>query len=199
MAIGVTIVAAGLHVAYSFHAGGLWRDEAACVQLATVAGGGGLWTRLQHEAFPILFPSLIRTWCAIGLGTDLGLRALGCFIGMGLLAVLWWNARISGLRFPLVSLGLLATNVALIRWGDSMRAYGLGAILLLLTYGGVWNFVRQPDWKRFLWAVLERLPVFSVCRGWSEVEQCQAGDLRRKSMRPVPKPINARLEGSAAP
>jgi hypothetical protein len=54
----------------------------------------------------------------------------------------------------LVSLGLLAANLTLVRWGDSLRAYGLGCFLILLTLALVWNLMKAPSIGRFIAAAL---------------------------------------------
>jgi hypothetical protein len=153
--IGATLIAVWLHVLYLTHAGGLWRDEASSVQLAKAPAVGEMWNLLGHDSFPVLFPAILRVWSAIGLGhSDLGLRGLGFGIGLLLLAALWLSARFFGFSRPFVSLGLLAVNLTLVRWGDSLRAFGLGCCLVVLTLGLVWNLMKKPGWKRFLAAAL---------------------------------------------
>src|SRR5262245_27084322 len=92
VAIAVSLLAVWLHVAYLTHAGALWRDEAGGVQLATLSDFGETWRMLAHDSFPILFPALVRTWSALGLGaSDFHLRLLGFVIGLGVLGALWLN------------------------------------------------------------------------------------------------------------
>ena len=154
--LGATLAAIGLHLIYLTHAGGLWRDEAVSVQVATSSTAGEMWRMLTYDSFPALFPTLIRFWSAIGLGqTDFGLRCLGFGIGLSVLGALYrLNARVLGFSLPLLSLGLLAANLTLLRWGDSLRAYGLGCFLLLLTLSLVWALMRAPSAERFLAATL---------------------------------------------
>ena len=149
-----TLLAVCLHFIYLTHAGALWRDEVGGVQLANLPGLGVTW-RPAREWFPVSFFALVRCWSALGLGaSDFSLRILGFLIGLGLLGAMWLNARLMGVRWPVISLGLLAANVTVVRWGDSLRAYGCGALFILLTLGLVWRLVRKPGGASFLLASL---------------------------------------------
>lgn len=155
VSIGATLVGVCLHVVRLFHAGGLWRDEVGQVHLATLPTLRELWQMLTHDSFPLLFPLLTRLWAGLGFaGTDFGLRVFGVAIGIGMLATLWWVTRVLGQRTPLIALGLLVVNACVIQWGDSLRAYGLGALLILITLGSVWRLVERRNTARFLAASL---------------------------------------------
>jgi hypothetical protein len=159
--LGAMLAAIGLHVVYLTHAGGLWRDETNSIHIATSATVGELWRLQAYSSFPALFDVLVRCWWTVGLGgSDLGFRWLGFLIGLALLGAVWLNARVLRASLPLFSLGLLATNLTLVRWGDSLRAYGLGALLTLLTLALVWSLIRAPSVWRFMAATLAA--VFSV-------------------------------------
>lgn len=135
-----------LHFVNLMHAGGLWRDEAAAVNLALFPSFGEIWTHIEHESFPLLLTLLLRAWSAIGLGgSDLVLRVFGLFIGLAVLAALWWNAWQFSASPPLISLLLFGLSGTTIRWGDSLRAYGLGVLLLLLALGLIWKVARSPS------------------------------------------------------
>jgi len=151
----ISFLAVVLHVVFLTHAGGLWRDESGGVGLATVPGFVEMCRWLTHDSFPGLFPMVLRGWSFIGFGSsDFGLRVLGLLIGFSLLGVFWWNARVFGCRTPLISLGLLAVNPAVIRWGDSLRAYGLGCILTLLFVGCVWRLIQSTTIWRYVFTSL---------------------------------------------
>ncbi len=157
-ALGLSWLAVWLHVEVLRHAGGLWRDEIGGVQLATLPAWREVWRWLTHDAFPLLFPMLVRGWSALGLGgSDVGLRTLGFGIGCLLLGAVWLTARWLGLKPPVLALGLFAVNLSVIRWGDSLRAYGCGAILILLTLGLVWRQVQSPSLVRWTLASLAAL------------------------------------------
>jgi hypothetical protein len=158
LALIVTAAAVFLHLVFLKNAGGLWRDEAGVVRLATLPDFGETWKYLGHESCPLFFPAVIRFWSDIGLGgTDFGLRVYGLIVGLLLLGAVWFNAWTLTRSVPLISLGLLAANIAVVRWGDSLRAYGTGSFLMLLTVALLWRFVAAPSRRRWLLALLAAL------------------------------------------
>ena len=142
----VTLCAIALHVRFITNVGGLWRDETNSVNLATLPSFGEIWSLLEYDSFPVVFVSLLRVWTALfGSGSDTALRALGLLIGLGVLGVLFRNARSMGARLPVLSLALIGLNPMVIRYGDSTRGYGLGILLILLTLGAFWRLVNTPS------------------------------------------------------
>jgi hypothetical protein len=140
------LLAAALHVRFVTHVGGLWRDEANSVHLATLPGFAEVLHFLDYDSFPVLFFALLRGWSLVfGSDNDAALRALGCFTGFTVLGALWFNARAFGIRWPVLSLALIGLNPMLIRYGDSTRAYGLGILLILLTFRSFWRLVEKPS------------------------------------------------------
>jgi len=136
------------------HAGGLWRDEAAAVNLALFPSFGEIWSHLEHESFPLLLTMLLGAWNTIGLGgSDLALRAFGMLVGLAVLGALWWNAWRFSASPPVISMLLFGLSPVAIRWGDSLRAYGLGVFFLLLALGLIWNVARSPTRKTVLLAM----------------------------------------------
>jgi hypothetical protein len=154
VAVGLSILAIVFHIANLLRAGGLWRDEAAAFNLSASPSFGEIWSHLEHESFPLLLTLLLRAWTAIGLGgSDLGLRVFGLLVGMAVLAVLWWNAWTFSRSPPSFSLLLFALSPTLIRWGDSLRAYGLGVCFLLLALGLIWKLTRGSSTRVFLFSI----------------------------------------------
>jgi len=153
VAVLIAGAAVWLHCFYLVHAGGLWRDEISVKSIATLPSYGQVWEALPHDHCPVLFPALVRMWSATGLGTtDLGLRVLGLACGVLLLAAFWIAGRMMGGGLPLLSLALAGLNFTVIRYGDSIRAYGLGTAFILLTMLLVWRFVETPTLLRGLFA-----------------------------------------------
>jgi len=153
--LGATLAAIGLHVIYLTHAAGLWRDEVISVHVATSATVGEMWRLLEFESFPALFDAALRGWWTVGLGgSDFGFRCFGFVIALAVLGAVWLNGRVLRASLPLVSLGLLASNLTLVRWGDSLRAYGLGCCLILLTLAMIWSLMKAPSAGRFIAAAL---------------------------------------------
>jgi hypothetical protein len=140
------VLAVALHLRFVSHVGGLWRDEANSVHLATLPSFGEVLHFLDYDSFPILFFAVIRSWLGVfGPDNDAALRALGCIVGLAVLGALWLNARAFGIRWPVLSLALIGLNPMLIRYGDSTRAYGLGILLILLTFRSFWRLVDRPS------------------------------------------------------
>ncbi len=156
-AIGLTVAVAALHAVRLLHAGGLWRDEAGAARLAMMPTVREMFGLFQHEAFPLLFPVTVRTWMAVIGGGDVALRAFGLLVGLALVGVLWWNARAWG-TVPLLSLALLGLSVPVLIYGDSVRGYGLGSVLLLLMLG----LLARSLSPQAPVAVLAALPVVAV-------------------------------------
>ena len=145
LALALTLAAAGLNGFFVFHAGGFWRDEVNLINLAASHS----FADMKKDSFPVLMPLLVHGWTMLGPGkSDLGLRLLGAMIGLGIPAAFWyaaWQARQSP---PLLSLALFCLNSTLIVFGDSIRAYGLGSLLIVLTAAGAVGFLRRPSWWR---------------------------------------------------
>ena len=147
----LAICAIALQVAYWTHAGGLWRDEANSINLATVPRIRDLWDHLDGDSFPLLWLLVLRGWAWMGLaGSDLSIRALSLLISFGILAAIFWIARRSGVAFPIISLLFVACNPVFVRCVGANRAYGLGILLLLAVYGAIGAILRNPfHWTRF--------------------------------------------------
>ena len=146
-AIAVLLVlVAALHVRFVTNVGGLWRDETNSVSLATLPSLAEIWRFLDYDSFPVLFFGVLRGWTRLfGADNDIALRTLGLITGLGILAALWANARSFGIKWPVLSFALVGLNPMLIRYGDSTRAYGLGIVLILLTFRSFWRLVDSPS------------------------------------------------------
>ena len=137
------------------HAGGLWRDEVAAVNLAQMPSWSAIWEHLEHESFPLLITLVFRTWSNLGFGsTDVALRSLGLLISVALLAAIWWSTWALAKRPPLFALLLIALSPVAVRWGGSLRAYGLGVLLAVLAIAAVWRVVERRTWGRVTTALV---------------------------------------------
>jgi len=152
IAIGTlaTIAAIHLHWVSFTWAGGLWRDEIAATNIATLPSVGAMWNALPHDHCPILFSSVIRVWSDTFGGTDGALRVLGLVVGLLLLGSVWLAGRLMWRGTPVLSLTLFALNVVVIRYGDSVRAYELATACIVVTMALVWRFVQRPNVRRGL-------------------------------------------------
>jgi hypothetical protein len=154
VAILITVAIVGAHVTFVLHAGALWRDEIHTVNIAT-APMGEFWKVLEFESYPALWPLVLRGWDATGLGaTDTSLRVLGLLVGLAVLALLWWQARVLSNGPPLLVLVLVGASPTLVCWGDTMRAYGFGALMGLGMILAVWRVVERPTWRRTVVAAI---------------------------------------------
>ncbi len=134
--LGLTITVIVFHVARAHFAGALWRDEISTVEVAEQGSIHGFFDALTRDSFPGFTAVLLHVWRTGGWGgTVPGLRVFGSLVGIGLVVVLWCNSWRLARGVPLLSLALLAMNPVLIEWGDSIRGYGIGALLALLTLG----------------------------------------------------------------
>jgi hypothetical protein len=153
-ALLITFLIISLHL-MAAGAGPLWRDEANTVTLATLPHLTDIWKNLQFDSFPILWPLIVRAYASlVGPMNDPAFRLLGFTIGAGIVVALWLNARAFGHSIPLVSLTLLGMNAHVIRWGDTMRGYGFGIFLFLITSLLIWRFLELPSARRFVFAAI---------------------------------------------
>ena len=153
MALSLTGASVLLHFFSLTQAGGLWRDEIAIANIATLPSWAETFRALPHDHCPIVFPAVVRIWTALGLAqTDTGLRVLGLGIGLFLLASFWAASRMMGKGLPLLSLAIVAVNPVVIRYGDSIRGYALGIAFIVLTMGLIWRFIEAPEVGRGLLA-----------------------------------------------
>ena len=154
VALLLTSVVVCFHAVRVVKAGGLWRDEAAAVQLATMPAVKDVLAFFPHEAFPLLFPAVVRTYARLAGDTDFEWRLFGMAVGVSIIALLWWNSWIARRTVPLLSLAFVGFNGAFIQWGDAVRGYGLGIALMLLTVGLVWRAIERPSPGRLTLALL---------------------------------------------
>ncbi|HVT58819.1 MAG TPA: hypothetical protein VHR45_10505 [Thermoanaerobaculia bacterium] len=141
-------IALGLHLVRCFHAGGLWRDEAAAVALARLPTFTEVWHSFQHEAFPLLVPALLRAFTALAGDGDGALRVLGLAVGLGVLAAFAASSWLTARTPPLAGWALLGINAPLLVFGDSLRGYGLGTLAAVLAFAFLARMLAEP---RPLW------------------------------------------------
>jgi hypothetical protein len=144
VALGSTLLIIYLHVVFGTHAGALWRDEVNSLEIATMRGFSEVWSNLCFDSFPALFFLVLRVVAGVpATVSDAALRVFGVSIGLLILGMIWLNSRWLRLGFPLLSLALIGLNPMVIRYGDSIRAYGLGIALMLLVLGAMWRLVES--------------------------------------------------------
>jgi len=150
LAAVLLFVLSALHFIIYRHSGGLWRDEVNSVNYVTLSSVFDFGTKFQSDSFPILWFLLLRAWIFLGFGgSDLALRVLGLIVGLGSLVALWHAGRKLGSRLPVIALVLFAMSpIAFV--GDSLRAYGLGVLLILLALSSMWSVIKNPTPRRMV-------------------------------------------------
>ncbi|MFL6514482.1 MAG: hypothetical protein ACJ8M1_05605 [Chthoniobacterales bacterium] len=144
-AIALSGVIVILLVVRAGHAGALWRDESGLVQLSLMPTISDILTNFPHEAFPPFFPAIIRGWTYLFGTADVAFRAFGVLVGILLIAVMWFNARLFPGGVPLLSLALLGLNSTFLMWGSSIRGYGLATVAISLAFGSFARLIVRPS------------------------------------------------------
>lgn len=140
-----------LHIYFFQNAGGFWRDEVTSLQMIQVPSILEVWNKIEFDSFPLFWHLFLRGCSAIPmLGSEWGLRFVGLAIGLSIIAAVLYNARfIFKTPFPIITIAIIGTNPDIIRWGDSMRAYGLGVLLITITTGLIWRVLNAPTKSNF--------------------------------------------------
>ncbi|HEY8667222.1 MAG TPA: hypothetical protein VIL86_11180 [Tepidisphaeraceae bacterium] len=154
VAIAVTLFLILLHVHGAFSFGALWRDEVNSVNVATMPTWSQVWRWKEFDSYPMLWFVILRIWQVLAGASDTSWRVLGALMGVTSIGALWWSARRMGYTIPLISLTLLAMNPSVLRWGDSMRAYGIGATLVVVTFAATWSALQSPTRRRLALAAV---------------------------------------------
>ncbi len=144
VALLLTFTVLVLLVVRAHHAGALWRDECASVQLAQMPTLSDLFGNFQRESFPALFPLCIRSYAYIFGSSDAAFRILGLAVGLGMVVALWINSRLAASP-PLLGLALLGLNTTLLVWGTGIRGYGIGSVAVVLTFGLIARTLLAPS------------------------------------------------------
>ena len=157
VAIVATALAIVFVVAFAQFAPGLWRDEINSVNTQAAPTWAAMWQLSQFESFPLLWMLALRAWMAIG-SSDAALRVFGCACGLAIPAAIWFAARRSARpSMPVLALALVAVNPAIVRWSASVRPWGLGAALAIVTFALVRDASFSPTRGRIIAAAIAAL------------------------------------------
>jgi len=153
MATVLTVLVVLLHLTFLTHAGALWRDEVNSLEFARMHSLSSLHASLQFDSFPLLSTVFLRGWVSAGFGgSDWGLRLFGFIVGVGLLGAVWLAVRLLRCPAPLLSLALIGLSPVAIRATDSIRPYGLGMALMVMTLGLLGRALEVPTAARIVGA-----------------------------------------------
>ena len=148
LAILLSLMLGFLLIVRAGHAGALWRDESAVVQLAQMSTVGDIARNFQHEAFPPLFPIIIRAYTALCGSSDTALRVFGFCVGCAVVVAFWITARLLHSGVPLLALALISLNTTFLVWGTTLRGYGLGSALAVLMFGCIGSLLLACSLRR---------------------------------------------------
>ncbi len=122
----------------------LFRDEAASWLLAR-APWGEIIPRSSHEAYPPLFPYLLKAVIAILVDGPMALRALPAAAGLATVAVTWaWARQAVGTRAAFVAALLVALSPLAIANAREARMYSLESLLAVLAWWLIWALLVKP-------------------------------------------------------
>ncbi len=168
LAVFVSIGSLLIHITFLMHAGALWRDEVSCVNISQLPSLEKMWTAMQFDSPPPLLFFILRGWTGLGFGdSDIRLRTLGVIIGISLIGILWRNAWKMGYKIPLVSLVLIGLCPTFFIYGNTLRPYGIGVLLMIWMVYSIWEVVQTPVWNKTLKAgIASILAVNCVYYNW---------------------------------
>lgn len=146
----LTLVALVLLGIRATHAGPLWRDECDSVATATLPSFSEMLRYFQFDSLPLPFHLALRGYIAIAGNSDASLRLLGALVGVLLLLVGWWSARIVRAGVPLVFLALAVLKPAFLTWGTTIRGYGIGSVMIVFAFVATARFLGQPTSRNAL-------------------------------------------------
>jgi len=180
VAIFLTLLSCYLHFQNFEHAGALWRDEVNTIELASEAELSSTFANLQYDSFPLLWFIVLRGFMRVAGSADAALRAFGLVVGLLTIVAFWVNAQMFRHQVPLLTLFLIGINGAVIRYGDSLRGYGLGILTGTLMFGALWTMTRRMTVSSVALATICSLLavhslfynavfLFAVCMGGSAV------------------------------
>jgi hypothetical protein len=132
-------------VARTINAGPLWRDECDSLNLARMPRFADLLEYLHYTAFPILFPTVVRTYTTLFGTSDIALRCFGLAVGIFFLGAAWFLSRSLHRGLPLLLPALIGLNINFVTAGLWLRGYGLGSAVIVLAFALTAKFLLQPN------------------------------------------------------
>jgi hypothetical protein len=156
----LAIVAALLHVVFFRAAGAFWRDEAITIRIAMSPSLAAMMQRFYFDSAFLLSTGALRLWIAVTGAAPDAIRVFGFVAGVAVLISACFAVRQLGGRIPLIALAILGTNAAVIRYGDSIRGYGVSMLAGLLAFALIGRAARTGE--RRDWFVALAAAVLSV-------------------------------------
>ena len=157
VAVLLSVLSIFLLVVRITHAGALWRDEVAVVNLARMPSVPEIAANFQHEAFPVPFPLFVRAYTNLFGTSDPALRTFGFIAGLAVLTAIWVSARLVSRGPPVLAFALLGLNTTFLFWGTTVRGYGFGSALIVLAFGLLASLISEVLTSRIIAAILVSL------------------------------------------
>jgi 4-amino-4-deoxy-L-arabinose transferase-like glycosyltransferase len=121
----------------------LFRDEAASWLLSRYPVGD-LVRHTASEAYPPLYPLLLKAWTWLLGDSEVAMRLLSVLAGLVMLLAAWrWAAEALGSGASLVVLGLVALSPMAVADGRDVRMYALEAMFATLAWWFIWRLLHQ--------------------------------------------------------
>lgn len=154
-ALVALVLALSLHAVFLLNAGSLWRDEINSVNIASTGSLAESVANLEFDSFPAGWFVALRPLAAhFGPGDAAAWRLLGAITGLLLAAVVTLAGIDMTGRPPIVAISLLLLNAVVLRFGDSVRGYGIGLIFAVLTYWALFRYAEHRSRASALLALL---------------------------------------------
>lgn len=139
-----------LHVVNFHYSAVLLHDEVNSVVLSGRSLFQAIHDDLAFDVFPPLSIIVFHLWGLIS-NSDQSFRFLGLMIGLTTVAAIWFNSKIMKLGLPILALAFFELNFITIRYTEYVRAYSLGVLFIILSYGLIWKLLEQEfSWKYFI-------------------------------------------------
>jgi hypothetical protein len=137
----VLLALVALRVNFTWHAGGLWRDEVHSIDVARDSR-----FPLWKDSFPILWTAALRLWTTLsGSSTDFTARLAGLASSLLAIAAAVWAPQCRRKNVPWATLVLLGLNPIFVTYGTEVRGYALGVATQLWMFGAVARWLLQPS------------------------------------------------------
>jgi len=123
----------------------LFRDEAASWLLSRYPVGD-LVRHTASEAYPPLYPLLLKAWTWLLIDSEVAMRLLSVLAGLVMLLAVWrWAAEALGSGASLVVLGLVALSPMAVADARNVRMYALEAMFATLAWWFIWRLLHQTN------------------------------------------------------
>ena len=158
--------------------GGLWRDEAQFLNIATLPAVGDVVRFLgAHESHPPLYYLLMRAWTAVAGTSDAAVVLPGLILGAVTIVAAWRLGRAIGTPATgWVAAGLVAMSPGLIEADSAVRPYTFLALLLLLAVSLLWLSL-ETGRTRFLLAWVITVTTILYTHNWGVLPVASMGIL----------------------